>query len=60
MRKFDPEDALRLIARHRCTTTFMAPTLLKRIVDLPAEVRARHDVSSMRSIVVAGAPARCA
>ena len=56
MRKFDPEDALRLIARHRCTTTFMAPTLLKRIVDLPAEVRARHDVSSMRSIVVAGAP----
>jgi len=56
MRKFDPEEALRLIARHRCTTTFMAPTLLKRIVDLPAEVRARHDVSSMRSIVVAGAP----
>jgi acyl-CoA synthetase (AMP-forming)/AMP-acid ligase II len=34
----------------------MAPTLLKRIVDLPAEVRARYDVSSMRVIVVAGAP----
>jgi fatty-acyl-CoA synthase/long-chain acyl-CoA synthetase len=56
MRKFDPEDALRLIARHRCTTTFMAPTLLKRIVDLPADVRARYDVSSMRSLVVAAAP----
>ena len=56
MRKFDAEDALRTIARHRTTTTFMAPTLLKRIVDLPAEVRARHDVSSMRSIVVAAAP----
>jgi acyl-CoA synthetase (AMP-forming)/AMP-acid ligase II len=56
MRKFDPEDALRLIARHRCTTTFMAPTLLKRIVDLPAEVRARYDVTSMRSLVVAAAP----
>src|SRR5437867_710045 len=56
MRKFDAEDALRTIERHRCTTTFMAPTLLKRIVDLPTEVRKRYDVSSMRSIVVAAAP----
>ena len=56
MRKFDAEDALRTIARHRCTTTFMAPTLLKRIVDLPPPVRARYDVASMRSIVVAAAP----
>ena len=56
MRKFDPEDALHTIERHRCTTTFMAPTLLKRLVDLPAPVRARYDVSSMRSIVVAAAP----
>jgi acyl-CoA synthetase (AMP-forming)/AMP-acid ligase II len=56
MPRFDAEEALRAIARHRCTTTFMAPTLLKRLVDLPAEVRAAHDVSSMRSIVVAAAP----
>ena len=56
MRKFDPEEALRLIERHRCTTTFMAPTLVKRIVDLPAAVRARYDVSSMRSLIVAAAP----
>ena len=56
MRKFDAEDALRTIARHRCTTTFMAPTLLKRIVDLPPAVRARYDVTSMRSIVMAAAP----
>jgi acyl-CoA synthetase (AMP-forming)/AMP-acid ligase II len=56
MRKFDAEDALRHIERHRCTTTFMAPTLLKRIVDLPPAVRARYDVRSMRAIVVAAAP----
>ena len=56
MPRFDPEDALRHIARHRCTTTFMAPTLLKRIVDVPADVRARYDVSSMRSLVIAAAP----
>ncbi|MGH2812569.1 MAG: AMP-binding protein, partial [Actinomycetota bacterium] len=56
MRKFDPEKALALIEKHRCTSTFMAPTLLKRILDLPEEVRSGYDVSSMRVIVVAGAP----
>lgn len=56
MPRFDPEEALRLIERHRCTSTFMAPTLLQRIVDLPPAVRMRRDVSSMRVIVVAGAP----
>ena len=56
MRKFDPEEALATIARRRCTSTFMAPTLVKRIVDLPEGVRARYDVSSMRALVVAAAP----
>jgi acyl-CoA synthetase (AMP-forming)/AMP-acid ligase II len=56
LEKFDPEAVLRLIERHHCTSTFMAPTLLQRIVDLPAVVRARYDVSSMRVIVVAAAP----
>jgi acyl-CoA synthetase (AMP-forming)/AMP-acid ligase II len=56
MRKFDPEQALTAIARHRCTSTFMAPTLLKRIVELPAAVHRRYDLSSMNVIIVAGAP----
>ena len=56
MPKFDAEDALMLIARHRVTSTFMAPILLKRIVDLPDAVRARYDVSSMQVIVMAAAP----
>jgi acyl-CoA synthetase (AMP-forming)/AMP-acid ligase II len=56
MPKFDPEEALALIARHRVTSTFMAPILLKRIVDLPETVRARYDVSSMQVIVMAAAP----
>jgi len=54
--KFDPEAALAAIARHGCTSTFMAPTLLKRIVELPETVRARYDVGSMQVIVVAAAP----
>jgi acyl-CoA synthetase (AMP-forming)/AMP-acid ligase II len=56
MPKFDPEEALALIARHRVSSTFMAPILLKRIVDLPESVRARHDVGSMQVIVMAAAP----
>jgi len=56
MPKFDPEQALHLIHTHRVTSTFMAPTLIKRIVDLPDTVRTRYDVSSMRSLVVAAAP----
>src|SRR5207244_4061149 len=35
---------------------FMAPTLVKRIVDLPERVRARYDVRSMRVLVIAAAP----
>src|SRR6266849_5626557 len=56
MPKFDAEQALAHIERHRCSSSFMAPTLLKRITDLPASVRARYDVSSMRSIIMAAAP----
>jgi acyl-CoA synthetase (AMP-forming)/AMP-acid ligase II len=56
MRKFDAEQALALIERHRVTSTFMAPTLVKRLVDLPDAVRGRYDTSSLRVLVVAGAP----
>ncbi len=56
MGKFEPEQALGLTERHRCSSTFMAPTLLQRIVDLPASVRGCYDVSSMRAIIMAAAP----
>ena len=56
MSRFDAEGALRLIQGHRVTTTFMAPTLLHRIMDLPEDVRARYDVSSMRCLILGAAP----
>jgi len=56
MPRFDAEQALALIEQHRVTTTFMAPTLLHRIMDVPAEVRARYDVSSMRGLILGAAP----
>ncbi|HZS15929.1 MAG TPA: AMP-binding protein [Candidatus Dormibacteraeota bacterium] len=56
MRHFDPVLALQLIDRHRVTSTFMAPILVKRIVDLPDEVKRQYDVSSMRALLVGAAP----
>jgi acyl-CoA synthetase (AMP-forming)/AMP-acid ligase II len=53
-RKFDPEDALDLIERHRVTTTFMAPTLLARLVD--AQEKRPRDVSSLRAVILSAAP----
>ncbi len=54
--KYDPVEALQLIERHQVTTTFMAPTLLQRLCDVPEDVFSRSDTSSLRSIILAGAP----
>jgi fatty-acyl-CoA synthase/long-chain acyl-CoA synthetase len=54
--KYDPVEALQLIERHKVTTTFMAPTLLQRLCDVPEDVFSRYDSSSLRSIILGGAP----
>jgi acyl-CoA synthetase (AMP-forming)/AMP-acid ligase II len=54
--RFDPEEWLRLVDEHKVNTTFTAPTQLKRIVNLPEDVRARYDVSSLRSVIANAAP----
>jgi acyl-CoA synthetase (AMP-forming)/AMP-acid ligase II len=56
LRKFDATAWLRLVAEHRVTNTFSAPTQLKRIVSLPPGELARADVSSMRCLVANAAP----
>ncbi len=52
--KFDAGSALELIAAHHVTDTFMAPTLLSRLVD-EQEARPR-DLSSLRAIFLGAAP----
>ena len=52
--KFEAEDALDLIERHRVTTTFTAPTLLHRLVD--AQERRPRDTSSLRALIIGAAP----
>jgi len=53
-RKFNPEEALRGVAEHRCTALVLVPTMLQRIVDLPKEVRQKYDTSALRIVFVAG------
>jgi fatty-acyl-CoA synthase/long-chain acyl-CoA synthetase len=54
--KFDPEDWLRLLETYRCTSTFAAPTPIRMICNLPQEVLARYDRSSMRIMIANAAP----
>ena len=54
--RFDPESFLRLIQEEKVTSAFVVPTILKRVLALPDEVKRRYDVSSMRSLIVGAAP----
>ncbi|MFC5183368.1 AMP-binding protein [Actinomadura harenae] len=53
-RRFDPERALAAVAARRDTVLFAVPVMLQRILDLPAEARARHDASTLRIVAVSG------
>ena len=54
--KFDAEDWLRLVQKYRVTTTFTAPTPIRMICSLPAEVKERFDRSSMKRLIANAAP----
>jgi long-chain acyl-CoA synthetase len=56
LRRFDPEEALRLIEAHRISVWAGVPTMYKRIAALPPEVLARYDVSSIAALSVGAAP----
>jgi acyl-CoA synthetase (AMP-forming)/AMP-acid ligase II len=53
-RRFDPEGTLRAVARHRATALVVVPVMLQRMLELPKEAFARHDVSSLQVIAVSG------
>jgi len=56
MPKFDPEEFLALIGREKVTSCLVVPTIVKRVLALPDEVKRRYDVSSMHSLIVGAAP----
>lgn len=56
MDRWDPEEMLRLIQRHRVTHSHIVPTQFRRLLALPEDVRARYDVSSLRNMIHGAAP----
>jgi long-chain acyl-CoA synthetase len=56
LRKFDAEEALRIIAEHRITNWTGVPTMILRIAALSEQVRRRYDVSSLEALQVGAAP----
>ena len=56
MTRFDAADVLELIEKYRVDWIFAVPTMLRRIWQLPPEVRERADLSSLRLIFSSGSP----
>jgi long-chain acyl-CoA synthetase len=56
MDKWSPEEMLRLIERHRVTTSHMVPTQFHRLLAAPEDVRNRYDLVSLRHMIHAAAP----
>lgn len=52
--QFQPEEALRLVEQHHVTVHYGVPTVF--ITELRESQRERHDLSSLRAGIVAGAP----
>ena len=56
MERFNPEEALALIEKHRIDVGQFVPTHFVRMLKLPPEVRSKYDISSIRSAVHVAAP----
>ncbi|GAA4237916.1 acyl-CoA synthetase [Actinomadura meridiana] len=54
--RFRPEHTLELVQRHRVSSAFVTPAMVRRMLALPDDVRDRYDVSSLRRVFHAGAP----
>lgn len=56
MRKWDAQEALRLIDAWDISHTHMVPTMFHRLLSLPEPVRTDHDTSSVRFVIHGAAP----
>lgn len=53
-RRFNAEGTLKLIADHKADMLVAVPTMLHRMVELPPDVIAKYDTSSLKVILIAG------
>ncbi|HEY1926325.1 MAG TPA: AMP-binding protein [Caulobacteraceae bacterium] len=56
MDRWDSEAVLANIERHRVTRMHLVPIMFQRLLAVPEEVKARHDISSLRYIIHGAAP----
>jgi long-chain acyl-CoA synthetase len=54
--RFDPEELLQMIERHRITHLHMVPIMFNRLLKLPDAVKRKYDLSSLEFVVHAAAP----
>ncbi len=54
--RYDSAEALELIDRHQVTNMHLVPTQMKRMLDLPGDVKARFDGSSLVAVWHGAAP----
>ncbi|WP_298726092.1 acyl-CoA synthetase [uncultured Ferrovibrio sp.] len=54
--RFDAEDMLAMIERHRITHMHIVPTMFVRLLKLPEAVKRKYDLSSLRNVVHGAAP----
>ena len=57
-KSFDPEHCVRTLAEGGSTFTSLVPTHYAMMLDLPAAVRARHDLGRVTKLMISSAPAR--
>ena len=56
MEKFDPEEFLKGVEKYHVTHVHMVSTMFQRLLALPAEVKAKYDISSLRHVMHGAAP----
>lgn len=56
MARFDALEWLALVERHHIRWSYLVPTMMKRILDLPRPVRERHDITSLEVVMHMAAP----
>ena len=54
--RWDSEGVLKTIDKYKVTRAHLVPIMFQRLLNLPDEVRAKYDVSSMRYIIHGAAP----
>lgn len=54
LRRFDPEETLRLIEAHRVTVLAAVPVMIQRIMALPEATLARYDTAGLRVVGLSG------